>query len=197
MYFVTVFDCLIACEWTKGALGAIGCCFVGTFGHTGRRPAAGRTLASRRGVSRPYGRLGGWPVGCQGDGEARQARLAAADRSGFMHGQAHAPARVYCIMPMTVQCRPSKAHDLMRVSGRSDCAGAGRRRARGFDRDPVDGLVVGGGGQPGAGGGGTPSAGHRWTAVANASAAASSTSITGMAAPRSSDRRPSTPRRRA
>ncbi len=45
--------------------------------------------------------------------------------------------------------------------------------------------------------GGTPSAGHRPTAVANASAAASSTSLTGMAAPRSSDRRSSTPRWRA
>ena len=40
--------------------------------------------------------------------------------------------------------------------------------------DPVDGLAVGGGGQPGAGVGGTLSAGHRSTAVANASAAASS-----------------------
>ena len=55
---------------------------------------------------------------------------------------------------MTVQCRPSKADALMRVLGRSDCAGAGRRCARGFDRDPVDGLVVGGGGQPGPGFGG-------------------------------------------
>src|SRR4029453_17473014 len=37
--------------------------------------------------------------------------------------------------------------------------------------DPIDGLAVGGGGQPGAGVGGTPSAAHSSTAVAYASAA--------------------------
>jgi hypothetical protein len=51
------------------------------------------------------------------------------------------------ILPITVQCQLSEADDLMRVLGRSDCAGAGRRCALGLDWDPVDGLAGGGGGQ--------------------------------------------------